>query len=218
MNKVIVCLLREPASSPERFFNNSLLRKLPAPMRGHWQVLHFQWRILTRNLACVAWRFWLGALSNKGGREQRNREEIGAEATWFLFFSRLRRSFSRASRANFVATPLLRPARQNRHATQATRNLDESTPEPTIRSCGIGQWISCFDICQLSTSLIAVSDTREKRSAHACRPCFRREFASACPNRNYTRYQNTLDSGREIQKSKLHTQKSSLEFHEHKVY
>ena len=30
-------------------------------------------------LACVAWRFWLGALSNKGGRGQRNREEIGAE-------------------------------------------------------------------------------------------------------------------------------------------
>ena len=57
-------------------------------------------------------------------------------------------------------------------------------------------------------------DTREKRSAHACLPCFRREFAS----RNYTRYQNKLDSGREIQKSKLHTQKISLEIHEHKVY
>ena len=34
------------------------------------------------HIACVAWRFWLGALSNKGGRGQRNREEIGAEATW----------------------------------------------------------------------------------------------------------------------------------------
>ena len=52
-------------------------------------------------IACVAWRFWLGALSNKGGRGQRNREEI-------------------ASRANFAAWPLVRPARQNRHATQAT--------------------------------------------------------------------------------------------------
>ena len=61
-------------------------------------------------------------------------------------------------------------------------------------------------------------DTRENRSAHACLPCFRREFACASPNRNYTRYQNKLDSGREIQKSKLHTQKISLEFHEHKVY
>ena len=27
-----------------------------------------------KNLACVTWRFWLGALSNKGGRGQRNRE------------------------------------------------------------------------------------------------------------------------------------------------
>ena len=41
----------------------------------------------------------------------------------FLFFSRLRRSFSRASRANFAATPLLRPARQNRHATQAREHV-----------------------------------------------------------------------------------------------
>ena len=73
------------------------------------------------SVACVAWRFWLGALSNKGGRGQTNREEIGAEAT--LFFSRLRRSFSRASRANFAATPLLRPARQNRHATQANTSV-----------------------------------------------------------------------------------------------
>ena len=62
------------------------------------------------------------------------------------------------------------------------------------------------------------TDTREKRSAHACLSCFRREFVSVSPNRNYTRYQNKLDSGREIQKSKLHTQKISLEFHEHKVY
>ena len=71
-------------------------------------------------IACVAWRFWL--LSNKGGRGQKNREEIGAGATEiprFFFFSRLRRSFSRASRANFAATPLVCPARQNRHATQA---------------------------------------------------------------------------------------------------
>ena len=32
-------------------------------------------------VACVAWRFWLGALSNKGGRGQRNREETGAGAS-----------------------------------------------------------------------------------------------------------------------------------------
>ena len=50
-------------------------------------------------LACVAWRFWLGALSNKGVQGQRNREEIGAEATWFLFFSRLRARISRLRRS-----------------------------------------------------------------------------------------------------------------------
>ena len=33
-------------------------------------------------LACAAWRFWLGALNNKGGRGQRIHEEIGAGATW----------------------------------------------------------------------------------------------------------------------------------------
>ena len=67
-------------------------------------------------LACVAWRFWLDALSNKGGRGRRNREEIGAEATYFS------RGFAARSRANFAATLLLRPAQQNRHATQA-KNL-----------------------------------------------------------------------------------------------
>ena len=60
-------------------------------------------------LACVASRFWLSALSNKGGRGQKNREEIGAEATCFYFscgfaarsrafrarISRLRRSCAR---------------------------------------------------------------------------------------------------------------------------
>ena len=34
----------------------------------------------SETLACVGWRFWSGALSNKGGRGQRNREEIGAGA------------------------------------------------------------------------------------------------------------------------------------------
>ena len=34
-------------------------------------------------IAWVALRFWLGAQGNKGGRGQRNREEIGAGATIF---------------------------------------------------------------------------------------------------------------------------------------
>ena len=63
--------------------------------RCYWQHSHE----VGRNVACVAWRFWLGALSNKGGRGQRNREEIGAEATWSnLFFSRLRRSCARLNK------------------------------------------------------------------------------------------------------------------------
>ena len=37
-------------------------------------------------LACVAWLFLLGALSNKGGRGQRNREEIGAGVFSFFLF------------------------------------------------------------------------------------------------------------------------------------
>ena len=49
-----------------------------------------------RMIACVAWRFWLGALSNKDGRGPRNREEIGAEANALRArISRLRRSCAR---------------------------------------------------------------------------------------------------------------------------
>ena len=44
-------------------------------------------------VTCVAWRFWLGALSNKGGRGQRNGEEIGAEATSPLVLARFAREF-----------------------------------------------------------------------------------------------------------------------------
>ena len=45
-------------------------------------------RDVRRLLACVAWRFWL--LSDKGGRGQKNCQEIGAGA--IFIFSRLRRS------------------------------------------------------------------------------------------------------------------------------
>ena len=83
-----------------------------------WASMIFKWVRNGKMLACVAWRFWLGALSNKGGRGQRNREEIGVEAT---YFSRGFAARSRALRANFAATPLLRPAQQNRHATQASK-------------------------------------------------------------------------------------------------
>ena len=72
----------------------------------------FDRKITLRYIACVAWRFWLGALSNKGGRGQKNREEIEAEATWggSNFFSRLRARISRLRRscARLDKTAMLR--------------------------------------------------------------------------------------------------------------
>ena len=54
---------------------------------------------ISYRLACVAWRFWLGALTNKGGaRAEKPRGDWGAPA-------------------------LLCPVRQNRHATQASYRL-----------------------------------------------------------------------------------------------
>ena len=65
-------------------------------------------------IACVAWRFWLGVLSNKGGRGQRNREEIGAGATWatFIFLAASPLVLARFAREfrRYAATPLVRPA------------------------------------------------------------------------------------------------------------
>ena len=72
----------------------ALLQQHQAHDVKYFVLLFYLYNFLVpETLACVAWRFWLGELSNKGGRGQRNREEIGE---------------------------LLRPARQNRHATQAT--------------------------------------------------------------------------------------------------
>ena len=76
---------------------------------GKWDYL-FRISVCPGNfLACL----WLGALSNKGGREQRNREEIGAGAT-----------FSRS----FAASPLV-PARFA--ANFATRGFASRAPGST---------------------------------------------------------------------------------------
>ena len=61
-------------------------------------------------VACVAWRFWLGALNKKGGQGQRNREEIGAGASPLV-----RARFARV----FGALPLSRTPDKLRYATQA---------------------------------------------------------------------------------------------------
>ena len=81
---------------------------------GVWGHIYPGWQKAWRYVACVAWRFWLGALSNKGGRGQRNREEIGAEATFSRGFAarsralRVRISLLRRSCARLDKTAMLR--------------------------------------------------------------------------------------------------------------
>ena len=73
-------------------------------------------------IACVAWRFWLGVLSNEGGRGQRNRKEIGA------------------------GSPLARPARQNRHATQAFEKIAHMSVVWVYVSLWLCGFV-CSDVC-----------------------------------------------------------------------
>ena len=47
---------------------------------------------VARGVARVALRFWLGALSNKGARGKRNREEIGAGATYIFLAAQVARA------------------------------------------------------------------------------------------------------------------------------
>ena len=73
-------------------------------------------------IACVAWRFWLGAQSNEGGRGQRNREEIGA------------------------GSPLVRAARQNHHATQAIEKIAHMSVVWVYVSLWLCGFV-CSDVC-----------------------------------------------------------------------
>ena len=127
--------IKQKKSSWGSMTNNTfLLFYSPNPRSQLWILIYRKWSIRRRPLlnaadgiACVAWRFWLGALSNKGTRETTRR-----------FFSQLCRSFSRASRANFAASPLVRPARQNRHATQAADGSKISSKHNTqLLECGV---------------------------------------------------------------------------------
>ena len=63
-------------------------------------LIFFRLQYLHPKIADVARRFWLGALSNKGRRGQRNREELGAGAT-----SGLRRSCARLDKTAMLRTP-----------------------------------------------------------------------------------------------------------------
>ena len=91
-------LRRGPYTSPDTFLAQNLLsatsnvRIRVAPC-CHWNFFIYSGVIVhtanldTTPLACVAWQFWLGVLSNKGGWGQRNCGEIGEGATWNIFLA-----------------------------------------------------------------------------------------------------------------------------------
>ena len=81
--------------------------------------LELQSLLEDQTVACVAWRFWLGAHSNNGGQGQRNRKEIGAGATSYA--ARSRALLARISRPRCSCVS----ARQNRQATQANQTATE---------------------------------------------------------------------------------------------
>ena len=47
-------------------------------------------------------------------------------------------------------------------------NLDGSTPEPAIRSGDTGQWIFCFDSCQLTTTWMCNIRLQAPKLARKC--------------------------------------------------
>ena len=64
------------SNNPHLKISNRQRVKLAQDCYSEWGVIPSG---VPQGIACVAWRFWL--LSNKGGRGQKNREEIGAGAT-----------------------------------------------------------------------------------------------------------------------------------------
>ena len=72
-----------PPSYTHKYWLTAVISKAPIKTRSITRKLSPFWL----PVACVAWRFWLGALSNKGRREQRNREEIGPARTGGFFES-----------------------------------------------------------------------------------------------------------------------------------
>ena len=105
----------------------------------HRTVFQYTYITVHRTIACVAWRFWLGALSNKGGRGQRNREEIGAGATFSRGFAArsraLRTRILRLGRscARLDKTAMLRRLHgQKKGWITASRNKRPLPPTPPI--------------------------------------------------------------------------------------
>ena len=86
----------------------------------------------SHRLACVAWRFWLGALIKAGG--QRNREEIGARATYFSrgVAARSRALRARISRLRRSCARLDTTAMLRRLTRTTSRDQAVSSPVPPV--------------------------------------------------------------------------------------
>ena len=86
----------------------------------------------SHRLACVAWRFWLGALIKAGG--QRNREEIGAGATYFSrgVAARSRALRARISRLRRSCARLDTTAMLRRLTRTTSRDQAVSSPVPPV--------------------------------------------------------------------------------------
>ena len=108
--------IKQKKSSWGSITNNTfLLFYSPNPRSQLWILIYRKWSIRRRPLlnaadgiACVAWRFWLGALSNKGRRGQRNHEEIFLAALPLVLALRERISRLPHSCARLDKTAMLR--------------------------------------------------------------------------------------------------------------
>ena len=65
------------------------------------------YKVASLSVACVAWRFWLGALNNKGGWGQRNCKEIGAGTAWTTASPLVRARFARVFPSPLSRAPSL---------------------------------------------------------------------------------------------------------------
>ena len=105
-----------------------IMFNFPALFRGQIFVLILKLEVFISFVSCIYFRklflifccFFpvyghVRDIAFSHGRGQRNREEIGAEATWFYFS----RGFTARSRARFCGLAAQWCSRQNRHAMQA---------------------------------------------------------------------------------------------------
>ena len=75
--------------------------------RNYNPAVFMSYKVASLSVACVAWRFWLGALNNKGGWGQRNCKEIGAGTAWTTASPLVRARFARVFPSPLSRAPSL---------------------------------------------------------------------------------------------------------------